>query len=68
MLRMVLAENIKKLRKESGLTQTHLANWLELSVSQISAVETGRSMPTAEQLFIMSRAFGIDDMNLFYQQ
>ena len=68
MLRTTLATNIRKLRKEAGMTQEQLGHWLEVTNNQISAIEQGRSLPDAEQLFIMSQALGIDDMNLFYEQ
>ena len=45
-----LAQTIKKLREQKGLTQQQLAQQAGLSQAQISAMERGTANPTASAL------------------
>ena len=56
--------NIKKLRKQSGLTQEELASLLKMDRSTIAMWETGKSMPRAAKLPELARLFScaIDDL------
>jgi transcriptional regulator with XRE-family HTH domain len=61
---MLLAKNIKYLRSESGLTQSELAEKLDLQRTMISAYEDGRSEPKLSTLAILSELFmvSIDEL------
>jgi transcriptional regulator with XRE-family HTH domain len=61
---MLLAKNLKFLRSESGLTQTELAEKLDLQRTMISAYEDGRSEPKLSTLAILSELFvvSIDEL------
>lgn len=61
---MLLAKNLKYLRSESGLTQSELAEKLDLQRTMISAYEDGRSEPKLSTLAILSELFvvSIDEL------
>lgn len=61
---MLLAKNLKFLRSESGLTQSELAEKLDLQRTMISAYEDGRSEPKLSTLAILSELFvvSIDEL------
>ncbi|SHN12346.1 Phage repressor protein C, contains Cro/C1-type HTH and peptisase s24 domains [Cyclobacterium lianum] len=54
-----LSENIKFLRKTSGLTQTELADKLGVQRSMISAYEDGRSDPKISALETLTKLFDL---------
>lgn len=55
----ILPENIKRYRKQLGLTQEQLAEKCNVTASCISRWETGRWSPNAENIFLLSRALGV---------
>ncbi|WP_373523831.1 XRE family transcriptional regulator [Aquiflexum sp.] len=61
---MLLAKNLKFLRSESGMTQSELAEKLDLQRTMISAYEDGRSEPKLSTLAILSELFvvSIDEL------
>ena len=52
-------ENLKKYRKERGITQIRLSIAAEVSQETISAYESGKAMPSAETLIKMSEFLGV---------
>ena len=51
----VVSKNIKKYRKEKGLTQEQLAELINIETSSLSGIESGRhfpSLPTLERISI----------------
>lgn len=62
----VVAHNILKYRKESGLTQGELATRLGVTFQAVSKWETARSLPDIALLPDMAEIFGcsIDDLFL----
>lgn len=54
----VLAKNIKRYRKEAGLTQGALAEKLFLSAQNISKWETGKTFPDLNNLCLLSGVLG----------
>lgn len=56
---MALSENIKKYRKESGLTQRQLAKKCDLATGTIQQYELGKRKPKIEQIQKMSAALGV---------
>lgn len=55
---MTLGERIQILRKENNLTQTKLAELIELSVPQLVRYETKGVQPPADILSKLANAFG----------
>ena len=56
---MKFSENLKYLRKESGLTQEKLAEKLNVSRQAVAKWENGDAMPDAENLKEISYLFGV---------
>ena len=56
---MRLEEKLSVLRKESGYTQLDLAEKVRVSRQAISKWETGRALPSAENLKYLSELFGV---------
>lgn len=52
-----LAERLKQLRTESGLSQKELAKLMQVSPSIISSYETGERTPSLENLLSLSEVF-----------
>lgn len=53
-----MSVNIKKIRKEQGLTQVALAEKIGVKQNTISAWENGESYPRVEVLIKLSEIFG----------
>jgi transcriptional regulator with XRE-family HTH domain len=58
-VKMVVARNIRKLRKDAKMTQKQLADRLAVGESVISNWEMGRNSPDIVQVFLMCRLFGV---------
>lgn len=56
---MFFNERLKKLRKESGLTQASLAKQLNIKPVNISSYELGNSTPSNEILVKISKIFNV---------
>ena len=54
-----LGENIKRLRREKGITQEALADFLSVSFQSVSRWERGESYPDITLLPLLSRFFGV---------
>lgn len=55
----MIANNIKELRRRSGLNQTEFAKKIGVTQGAISLWEGGRTRPNAEQLKAISDVFGV---------
>ena len=55
----MLSEKLYKLRKNSGLSQEHLAEQLNVSRQAISKWESGTAVPESEKLITISNYFGV---------
>jgi transcriptional regulator with XRE-family HTH domain len=55
----ILADNVRELRKESGLSQASLAGSVEIEQTEISKIENRRSNPTILTLERLADAFGV---------
>lgn len=54
-------ERLKQLRKEAGLSQRQLANFVGVSTSAVSCWETGtREVPAGDNLIRLAHALGLD--------
>lgn len=52
-------DNLKRLRKERGLTQTELGAQIGLSKAVVSKYETGMGYPTFDVLIRIAQYFGV---------
>lgn len=53
------SERIKGLRKDKGLSQSELGNYLDVSASAIYKWENGKSQPDISSIIRMSKLFGV---------
>ena len=60
-----LSEGIKRLRKERGWTQAHLAETAQLSIQFLGALEQGKKSPSIETLDALTAAFRVSTSELF---
>jgi len=60
----MFGEELKKARKESGLTQEKLAARAGLHYTYISLLETNKKSPTLDSLFRICKALGISVSSL----
>ncbi|WP_270597443.1 helix-turn-helix domain-containing protein [Enterococcus asini] len=61
---MDISQNIKKFRKERGMTQKELADYLEVVPTTISAWELGRNKPLMDKVTIMANLFGVSTSDI----
>ena len=62
---MDLGSNIKKYRKEAGLTQKELAELLDVAVGTIQQYELGKRQPRLEMINRIAGALGIGIRRLY---
>lgn len=61
----ILQNNIKKFRKEKGVTQLRLSILTGLSKDYIAAIECGRRVPSVKRLVLIASALNIDVYKFF---
>ncbi len=61
----ILGENIRKARKIRNLTQSELAELLEMEVKSLSLIETGKGFVSAKTLDKLSTILKISPEDLF---
>ena len=61
----ILQTNIKKYRKEKGLTQLQLAIKCSLSVDHISGIERGILNPSVKTIFKIAEALNVEVYKFF---
>ena len=64
---MTIAEQLKKKRKELGLSQEYVADKVGLSRRALAYYEAGERIPNAEVLFLLCDFYAIDIKNLVFQ-
>lgn len=65
-MELVLKNNLKKIRKEKGLSQMQLAEMVGVSRNTISSIETGQFNPTAKLALILCIALDKKFEEIFY--
>jgi len=65
-IKEIFAENLKKNRREKGLTQEKLAEIADISLRYIAMLELGKSFPSGEMLEKLAKALDIQAFQLFY--
>ena len=61
-----MRNNIKELRKESGLRQEDMAKALGVTRQTINAIENGKYSPSLELAFAISELFQLKIEEIFY--
>ncbi len=64
-LEQIVIANIRRIRKERGLTQEELAELCDTSVSYIGLLEIGRNVPKLSTIEKIADALGVDYIELF---
>lgn len=67
-IRLVLAANIKKVRKEKSMTQEQLSELADISNTYIANIECGKSWVSDSTLENISAALGVSVHELFIPQ
>jgi transcriptional regulator with XRE-family HTH domain len=62
--RLVLAKNVRRLRRAKGISQEELAALTQLRQAHISEIESGRSNLTIDRVQSIAVAFGISPRDL----
>lgn len=60
-----LGKNIRKYRKAANMSQEELAEAIDMGVTSLSIIETGKGFITAANLEKIARVFGIEESELF---
>lgn len=55
----MFAETIKNMRKQRGMTQTALAEQLDITRSSVNAWEMGLSLPSTQYIVELAEIFGV---------
>ncbi len=61
----ILSDNLRRLRRENNLTQSDLAEKVDLSLASIQAYESGRTWPGVDIVRMLAQAFRISEHSLF---
>lgn len=64
-LKIKLGQRIKFLRKSCNITQERLAEMINMDITSLSKIETGRNYPQPETIEKISKALNIDISQLF---
>ena len=59
MMKNTIGNNIKKFRKESGITQEQIASKLCISGQALSNYETGKRIPDIYELIVLADLFEV---------
>lgn len=64
--KLVLKNNLKKVRADKNISQQELANMVGVSRSTISSLATGQYEPTAKLALVLAIALDMKFEHLFY--
>ena len=64
--KLVLKNNLKKVRADKNISQQELANMVGVSRNTISSLETGQYEPTAKLALVLAIALDMKFEDLFY--
>ncbi|HKL86596.1 MAG TPA: helix-turn-helix transcriptional regulator [Treponemataceae bacterium] len=67
-IQALLSGNLKKLRKEHGLSQAKLAEQIHTAANYISQIEQGHKFPSPAMLEKLANAFEVNSYQLFIPQ
>ena len=58
--KVILAQNVRRIRRETGFSQEDLADRAGLHRTYISSIERGERNISLEKLFLLADALGVD--------
>lgn len=64
-LRRVVAQNLRRIRRERGLSQEELADQAGLNRNYVGMIEREENAPTVDALEQLSEALNIDPVSFF---
>ena len=67
-LKDIFIKNLKKFRKDEGLSQMKLAEYCNTSPGYIAEIEMGRKFPSTEMIERIAQALRIEPYRLFKSQ
>ncbi len=62
---VILGNNISKLRKAMGMSQEKLAEQIDMGITSLSIIETGKGFITASNLEKIAEVLGVEESILF---
>jgi transcriptional regulator with XRE-family HTH domain len=63
-MRKLVAQNVKRIRLEKGLTQEQFSDISGFSQQYLSGLENGRRNPTVVTLYELAKALGVGHLEL----
>lgn len=63
-MRKLVAQNVKRIRLERGLTQEQFSDVSGFSQQYVSGLETGRRNPTIVTIYELAKALGVSHLDL----
>ena len=63
-MRWLVAQNVRRIRLEKGLTQEQFCDLSGFSQQYVSGLENGRRNPTIVTLYELAKALGVSHMDL----
>lgn len=66
-LRRILARNLKRLRRERGLTQEELADLAQLNRNYVGMIERQENAATVDTMEALAKALEVDAIRLIEQ-
>lgn len=60
-----IAKKVKFLRKEHGLSQERLAEFVNMSREHISCIERGKNLASVETLYVLAKYFKVSIKDFF---
>lgn len=67
-LKKNLGERIKYFRKKQGLSQTQLAEIVNIEMKSLSRIESGHNYPQCENLVAIARALKVAPWQLYFDE
>lgn len=64
-IKQILAINLKRIRKDKGMSQEDLAHIVGVDIQSIAAVEQGRTWPTIKNIEAIASALRVKESDLF---
>lgn len=58
----IIGERIRLIRKEAGLTLVSFGERIGITAASLSAIETGKSNPSAQTILLICREFGVNEI------
>jgi len=67
-IKIILGETVRELRRQKGLTQEQLAEYIGMQPTTIASIETGRSFISSEALSALCNYFNVEPSFFFFSR